>query len=153
MAEECPRLGAGVDPAAANGIISPGAAEREAERDTMHIRVSHETCVRVQVVFNAIPAAEEFLAEIIQRDDVFLAKVSAAMVFFYTFDERLARGLSMDFERRWLERLIAAKSSTPIETVVVSVPNQNDDPSGQKSEAKPVKKSRRGKSAEDPEAK
>jgi hypothetical protein len=115
----------------------------------MHIRVAHETCVRVQVVFNALPAAEEFLAEITQRDDVFLARTSAAMVFFYTFDERLARSLAMDFERRWLERLIAASSPAPIETVVVSAPDEIDASVVEAAEEKPAKKSSRAKSSED----
>jgi hypothetical protein len=97
----------------------------------MHIRIAHETCVRVQVVFNAIPAAEEFLEEIKQRDDVFLANSSAAMVFFYTLNERLARSLALDFERRWLERLIA--SSTPSARLMpASAPSEapSEAPSG-----------------------
>lgn len=84
----------------------------------MHIRVAHETCVRVQVVFNAIPAAEKFLQEIRQRDDIFLATSTSAMVFFYTFNERIARSLALDFERRWLERLISG--STPLTQITAS---------------------------------
>lgn len=72
----------------------------------MHFRAAPDTCVRCQVAFQTVPAAQGFFEEIARRDDIFFPTLSAGMVFFLAFDEVLARNLARDYERRWLEEML-----------------------------------------------
>lgn len=81
----------------------------------MQIRVNPQQIYRFSVVFNTFSAAEDFAAELQSAEGVLAPQYDGSVVRFYAFNEKAARQLIQDFERRWLESLMPKPAPQPVE--------------------------------------